>query len=108
MKNKKHSPLGTSWTEHEKELKERGILTDEIIAESDLAYAIICELIEARKEDHLSQRGLERLSGVRYPIIARIETGKVSPRLSTILRILAPLGKTLAVVPIGSAHKKIR
>ncbi|MBR0088844.1 MAG: helix-turn-helix domain-containing protein [Clostridia bacterium] len=43
---------------------------------------------------------LEELSGVKQPIIARMEAGKTNPQLDTIPKVLAPLGKTLAVVPL--------
>ena len=43
---------------------------------------------------------LEELSGVKQPIIARMEAGKTNPQLDTMLKVLAPLGKTLAVVPL--------
>jgi predicted transcriptional regulator len=33
-------------------------------------------------------------------MIARIERNKVDPQISTILRLLIPLGKTLDIVPI--------
>ena len=77
-----------------------GLLTPEEVAESDLRAALIGELIKARQEKGLSQKKLEELSGVKQPIIARMEKGLTSPQLDTILRVLAPLGKTLAVVPI--------
>ncbi|MBQ3398089.1 MAG: helix-turn-helix domain-containing protein, partial [Synergistaceae bacterium] len=51
-------------------------------------------------EKGISQKDLEELSGVKQPIIARMEKGSTSPRLSSVLKVLAPLGKTLAVVPI--------
>ena len=35
------------------------------------------------------------------PVIARMERGSTSPQLETVLKVLAPLGKTLAVVPIN-------
>ena len=41
--------------------------------------------------------GLEELSGVRQPVIARMENGSTSPQLDTVLEVLAPLGKTLYV-----------
>jgi predicted transcriptional regulator len=78
----------------------REIYTSEEIRESDLRVAIIGELIKARNEKNISQRELEQLSGVKQPIISRMEAGETSPQLDTILRVLAPLGKTLAVVPI--------
>lgn len=76
------------------------LLTDEEIAESNLRVALIGELIKARKEKGISQKQLEKLSGVKQPIIARMEKGNTSPQISTLLKVLAPLGKTLAVVPL--------
>lgn len=75
-------------------------LTSEEIAQSNLRVALIGELIKARQEKGISQKRLEELSGVKQPIIARMEKGSTSPQLDTILKILAPLGKTLAVVPL--------
>jgi len=59
--------------------------------------ALIGELIKARKERGLSQRELEALSGVKQPVIARMENGSTVPNLNTILKVLAPLGKTLYI-----------
>ena len=78
------------------------LLTPEEILESDLRVALIGELIKARKERGLSQKKLEELSGVKQPVIARMEKGQTSPQLDTILKVLAPLGKTLAIVPLNS------
>ncbi|MCD8067057.1 MAG: helix-turn-helix transcriptional regulator [Oscillospiraceae bacterium] len=90
-----NSALGRTWEELEKE-----IFTPEEIAASDLRVAIIGELIKARQEKGISQKKLEELSGVKQPVIARMEKGSTSPRLDTVLKVLAPLGKTLAIVPI--------
>lgn len=76
------------------------LLTEEEIAESDLRTALIGEIINARLEKGISQKKLEELSGVKQPVIARMEKGTTSPQIDTVLRILAPLGKTLAVVPL--------
>ncbi|MDY3869576.1 MAG: helix-turn-helix transcriptional regulator [Pyramidobacter sp.] len=77
------------------------LLPPEEIAESNLRVALIGELIKARQEKGLSQKKLEVLSGVKQPVIARMEKGLTSPQLDTILKVLAPLGKTLAVVPLN-------
>ena len=71
--------------------------TAEEIAESDLRVALITELIKARKEKGFTQRDLEELSGVKQPVIARMENGGATPNLSTVLKVLAPLGKTLYI-----------
>ena len=78
------------------------LLAPEEILESDLRVALIGELIKARQEKGLSQKKLEELSGVKQPVIARMEKGQTSPQLDTILKVLAPLGKTLAIVPLNS------
>ena len=78
------------------------LLTPEEIAESDLRVSLIGELIKARQEQGISQKKLEELSGVKQPVIARMEAGVTSPQIDTILKVLAPLGKTLAVVPLDN------
>jgi len=79
----------------------RELLTPEEIAVSNLRVAMMIELVRARKERGISQKKLEELSGVKQPIIARMERGNTSPQIDTVLKVLAPLGKTLAVVPLG-------
>lgn len=76
------------------------MLTPEELAESDMEVALMKEMIRAREERGITQRDLEQLSGVRQPVIARMERGKTSPQLSTVLKVLAPLGLTLAIVPM--------
>lgn len=93
--NKNNSAIGHSWEEVRKEL-----FTPQEIAESNLRVALIGELIKARQEKGISQKKLEELSGVKQPIIARMEKGSTSPQLETVLKVLAPLGKTLAIVPL--------
>lgn len=90
-----NSAIGSSWADVQQEL-----FTSEEIEESKLRVALIGELIKARQEQGISQKRLEELSGVKQPIIARMERGTTSPQIDTILKVLAPLGKTLAIVPI--------
>ena len=81
-----------TWEDVRKEM-----FTPEEIAESNLRVALIGELVKARKERGLSQKQLEELTGVKQPVIARTENGSTTPNLSTILKVLAPLGKTLYI-----------
>jgi len=67
---------------------------------NELQAAIMAELINARSEKGISQKKLEELSGVRQPIIARMERGHTSPQIDTFLKVLVPLGKTLAIVQL--------
>lgn len=94
------SSVGPTWEAVRQEL-----FTPEEIAESDLRVALIGELIKARQEKGISQKQLEELSGVKQPVIARMEKGYTSPQLDTILKVLAPLGKTLAIVPLPTSGK---
>lgn len=96
MDNIKNNPaIGSSWDEVRAEL-----FTPEEIAASNLRVALIGELIKARQEKGIIQKKLEELSGVKQPIIARMEKGTTSPQLDTVMKVLAPLGKTLAIVPL--------
>lgn len=79
-----------------KEVREE-LFTQEEIRESDLRVELIGAIIEARHEKGISQKKLGELSGVKQPVIARLERGVTSPQLDTILKILAPLGKTLCI-----------
>jgi DNA-binding XRE family transcriptional regulator len=90
-----NSAIGSTWQE-----LEQSLFTPEEIAASNLRVSLIGELIKARQEKGISQKKLEELSGVKQPVIARMEKGSTSPQLDTVLKVLAPLGKTLAVVPI--------
>jgi len=90
----------TSWEDHEQELLDKGLVTEAEIRESELRVALMSEIITARKEQNITQQKLEELSGVRQPVIARMENMTTNPKIDTVMRVLAPLGKTLAVVPI--------
>lgn len=75
----------------------QGILTAEEIAASNLRVAMMIELANLRAEKGISQKKLEAMSGVKQPIIARMEKDYTSPQLDTVLKVLAPLGKTLYI-----------
>jgi len=95
MKNKNISPIGDSW-----ECVRNEIFTpDERIA-SDERVALAIEIINARKNSKISQKDLEMLSGVKQPVIARLETGKTDPQFSTVIKLLNSLGKTIKIVPL--------
>lgn len=91
-----------SWEEIEKELN----ITSEQEAEIQLEMDIIKATIEARKKSNLSQRELSKKAGIKQPVIARIESRARSPRVTTLLKILYPMGYTLKVVPIKKENKQ--
>ena len=88
----------TDWDDFKEELN----LSQEEWDEIDLKVKIVGEIINARQSKEITQQALEELSGVRQPIIARLESGTTDPQLTTILKILRPLGKTLSVVDLPS------
>lgn len=85
-----------TWDELEKSLN----ITPEQELEIQLEMDIINATIEARKKNKLTQRELSKKSGVKQPVIARIEKCVNSPQTSTLIKLLYPMGYTLRVVPI--------
>ena len=90
--------MAEKWTTWEEARKD--IYTPEENMASDLRVALMVELIKARNEKGITQKQLEQMSGVRQPVIARMEKGTTDPQLETIIKVLAPLGKKLAIVPM--------
>ena len=85
----------TSWADLKGKINS---LSQDELDEIDLKVQIVGEILKSRQEENLTQRALEKLSGVKQPMIARIEGGDTDPQLSTVIKILRPLGKKLAVV----------
>ncbi len=85
----------TTWQNVRKE-----ILTPEQIALNDVRLEIAVQLIKARKKNGITQKELERLSGLTQSAIARMEHGNRNTGIDTITKALFPLGMKLAVVPI--------
>ena len=120
MRNKEYKDALAKAKEALNDLHERGddaigenaldyiesLMTVDERAESDLRVALIGELIKARHEKGITQKKLEELSGVKQPVIARMEKGISNPQIDTLIRLLIPLGKTLAVVPLESKTEK--
>lgn len=92
---------GLSWTDEidiaGNELYAHGIAVDVIGSEK---ARIIAEVAAARKQAALSQTAVGEAAGIKQPVIARAESGETAPQLDTLLRMLAPLGKTLKVIDL--------
>ena len=67
--------------------------------------SLIGKMIEAREAKGLSQRELAELSGVKQPAIARMESMKSTPQIDTLIKLLMPLGYTLAIVPLNQTSQ---
>lgn len=88
---------GRTWEEVKKTLTS---VSPEEWEEIDFQVKLVGEILAARKEKGITQAELDSLCGVKQTHIARIEGNKADPQLSTIFKILRPLGKTLAVVDL--------
>lgn len=91
------SPIGESWSSYREQH-----YTPEERAENDFMAKLVGEVIQTRKSQNLSQRELASISGIKQSVIARMESGKTDPRLSTIMKLLATMGKTLSIVPLNA------
>lgn len=95
LKARGDDAIGDDWEELKKE-----IFTPAEISAMNLKAMVISEIIKARRERGISQYQLGELSGVKQSAIARLERGNINPTLETIQKLLAPLGKQLAVIPV--------
>ena len=70
--------------------------------QTNFRAALIDEIITTRNKRGITQKKLEEMSGVKQPVISKIEKGIVTPNLSTVLKILTALEKTLYISDIES------
>lgn len=89
------SDMVTKWNNFKNEIK----LTGEEKSMIDLELSLINAMVAARESKGLTQKELSALCGVKQPVIARLESSAHSPQINSLLRVLKPLGYTLAVVP---------
>jgi DNA-binding XRE family transcriptional regulator len=55
-------------------------------------FKLMCQIISLRKASGLSQREFATLVGMQQPQLARIESGKQSPKLETIVKLAVGTG----------------
>lgn len=94
MKNKN---IGSNWNDLRKE-----IFSSEEIAQSDeRVQIVIAAMRKIRQEKKISQLEISRITGIKQPVISRIENGETkNPTIDTFIKILRPLGKTIAIVDL--------
>lgn len=86
----------SSWKEVRKELN----LSEEEEKIIALEKELIRSLALIREEQGLSQAELADKCNMKQPTIARIEKNQHSPQVDSLLRVLAPMGYTLQIVPM--------
>ena len=67
-------------------------------------HRLLKMLSEIRREASFSQTRLGEAAGIRQSVISRIEGCEISPQINTLLKLLAPLGKTLAIVDLTDCN----
>ena len=60
-------------------------------------YELIAQIINARKEQNLTQSDLAKLMGTQKSNISRFESGNYNPSLDFIIKIAQCLGKELKI-----------
>ncbi|MBO7340044.1 MAG: helix-turn-helix transcriptional regulator [Lachnospiraceae bacterium] len=65
--------------------------------------AIVGAMIAQRRNLELSQRDLAELCGIPHSSVARIESGKTIPNLTTLLKLFDKLGLRITVSPVAKA-----
>lgn len=65
--------------------------------EADVEYRVVEALIEARSRARLSQTELAKRIGTTQSAIARLESGQISPTISTLKRYATATGSRLVI-----------
>ncbi len=86
-----------NWNEYKTEVKETDPIGKDIINEAEAEAEIISAIIKQRNALGLSQRDLASLCDIPQSSVARIESSKTTPKLSTIIKICNQLGLSLNV-----------
>ena len=88
-----------TWNDYKKHCRENNPEIGKDIDEVEAISKIVGAMIERRHDLDLSQRDLADLCGIPHSSVARIEYGKTTPNISTLLKIFRELGLSLAVLP---------
>ena len=88
-----------TWESYKEYVKSIDYEIGKDIQEVEEISSIISVMIRQRNSLGLSQRDLAALCGIPQSSVARIESLRITPNLSTLLKILNPLGLKLLVMP---------
>lgn len=86
-----------TWNDYKKHVRESNPEIGKDINEIEERAKIVSAMIEQRHNQGLTQRDLAEMCGLPHSSVARIESGKTSPNLTTLLKIFDKLGLTLTV-----------
>lgn len=93
----------TTWADYKNKIRTSNNELAEDVDEIEKISKIVGAMISQRHNLNLSQRELADLCHIPHSSVARIESGKSSPNLSTLLKIFNQLGLSLTVQPIATS-----
>jgi predicted transcriptional regulator len=88
-----------TWSDYKNHVRATNPEIGKDIDEVEAISQIVGAMIEQRHNLQLSQRELADLCGIPHSSVARIESGKTTPNLGTLLNIFQHLGLQLQVQP---------
>lgn len=89
----------STWNDYKQHVRETNPEIGADLDEVEAISQIVGTMIERRHDLNLSQRDLAALCGLPHSSVARIESGKTTPNLSTLLKIFRELGLILVAEP---------
>ena len=90
-----------TWSDYKNHVRAANPEIARDIDEVEALSQIVGAMIEQRHNLNLSQRDLAELCGLPHSSVARIESGKSTPNLSTLLKIFRQLGLSFTISPVS-------
>ena len=87
------------WTRYKNKVRATDPEIGKDLDEVEEVSTIVGAMIQQRHNLELSQRELAELCDIPHSSVARIESGKTTPNLSTLLKIFNQLGLSFTVQP---------
>lgn len=86
-----------TWSNYKQYIQTLDTDSNQLVTEIEEQAAIISTMIQQRHALGLSQRDLASLCGMPQSSIARIEASQTNPSLTTLLKLLKPLGLKITI-----------
>ena len=91
----------SDWSKYKERVRTTKPELGKELDEAEEISSIVGAMIKQRHNLKLSQRDLAELCGIPHSSVARIESGKTIPNLSTLLKIFKQLGLSITVQPMS-------
>ncbi len=108
MDNQEGMNIMSDWAKYKEKVRNINPEIGKDLDEVEEVSTIVGAMIERRHSLALSQRDLAELCGMPHSSVARIESGKSIPNLSTLLKIFHQLGLSFTVQPTMNMIKSVK